>query len=131
MDVLVIGSALFGVILAQFFAFYILLPASALVTILFLVSPVHGAHGLWASLAAIILLNLGVQFGYLAGLVLSAAPATLKRIRGTAFHKSSAQTAGARSSGYRRNRKRYGHSLDRNPLGAHPAEPPKRIEPAA
>ncbi|WP_156964477.1 hypothetical protein [Methylocapsa aurea] len=131
MEVLVIGSALFGIILAQFFTFYVLLPGSAIVTILFLVSPVHGAHGLWASLAAIVLLNMSVQFGYLAGLVLSALPATLQRFRGTASRKSAAQTAGARSQGYRRSRKRYGHSLDRNPFGAHPADAPKKIEPAA
>lgn len=81
MEILIIGSVLFGIVLARFFTVYVLVPACALTAVLVIASPIHAAHGSWAIIFEVVVSIASIQLGYIAGLLLQALPNSLQRFR--------------------------------------------------
>jgi len=134
MDFFVIGSILFGIVLARYFTVYVLFPACALAIVLILASPMHAPHGAWGLAFEIGASIAGIQFGYVAGLLLQAMPTTLQRFRGDSTYVSSTpapSSMGAGGLGHRRIRKASGGKPTRKTSGARSEGKPQKIEPAA
>jgi hypothetical protein len=70
MSILVVGGALFGMVLGRFFKWFALFPAFGLAVILALANPVHVDNSLLASFLAFVALIVSIQIGYVAGLIL-------------------------------------------------------------
>jgi hypothetical protein len=89
MDILVLGSFFyFGVILAQYFKFYVLVPAFVLAIVLVLISPTHLEYNLLGWGFQIVGVMTSLQLGCVVGLVLHAAPAILQQFRGWLGHRT-------------------------------------------
>jgi hypothetical protein len=65
MGILVVGGALFGMILGQFFKWFILLPACGLAV----ANPAHMESGFLGWFVQTVLLSTSLQIGYVVGLV--------------------------------------------------------------
>jgi uncharacterized membrane protein YbjE (DUF340 family) len=76
LGILVVVGFLFGIILGQFFKCYILVPAYALAIVLVLASPVHMDNNLLGSFLQLLMLNVSLQVGYVAGGILFASCTT-------------------------------------------------------
>jgi hypothetical protein len=97
MDILVLGSFFyFGVILAQYFKFYVLVPAFVLAIILVLISPTHLEYNLLGWGFQIVGVMTSLQLGCVAGLILHA---VLQQFRGTSA--STSLTASSKWLGHR------------------------------
>ena len=68
MGILVVGAALFGMILGQFFKWYVLVPACGLVIVLVLVFPAHREPSLLRCFLQIYVVTTSLQVGYVLGL---------------------------------------------------------------
>jgi hypothetical protein len=68
---LLLGAVLFGLVLSRFFRVYILIPTCGVAIILVLTGPGLINQTLTASCLQIVGLVAGLQFGYVAGLVLT------------------------------------------------------------
>lgn len=100
MDILVLGSFFyFGVILALYFRFYVLVPAFGLAIVLILVSPQHLEPNLLGWGFQIVGVITSFQLGCLVGLALHAIPAVLQQFRGTSA--STSLTASSKWLGHR------------------------------
>jgi hypothetical protein len=69
MSILVVAGVLFGMILGQFFKWFVLFPAFGFATILVLTSPGHVDNGLLGLFPQFIALTTSLQIGYVLGLV--------------------------------------------------------------
>jgi hypothetical protein len=69
MEILVTGSALFGVLLGRFFKVLVLIPAGALAIALFLVKRESASHTLLDAFLGIGLLIASLELGYVTGLI--------------------------------------------------------------
>jgi hypothetical protein len=136
MSLFIIGSILFGAVLAQFFKFYILLPACVLVGILSLTSPFYAGQHLATSLFSLAFLLTSVQFGYLAGLVLRANLVARGRGKRNTFKRSSLPSHSLPSLDWQSLRHRRARDLapaqpTRDHSGARVMDAKRRIGPAA
>jgi hypothetical protein len=68
MGILVVGAAVFGLILCQFFKWYVLVPACGLVIVLVLVFPAHRESCLLRCFLQIYVVTTSLQVGYVLGL---------------------------------------------------------------
>ena len=68
MGILIVGAALFGMILGQFFKCYVLIPACGLAIVLALVFPAHTEPSLLRWFLQIYMVTTSLQIGYMAGL---------------------------------------------------------------
>jgi hypothetical protein len=69
MGILVLGGALFGMILGHFFKCFVLFPACGLAGLLVLANPAHMESGLLGWFVQTVLLSTSLQIGYVVGLV--------------------------------------------------------------
>jgi hypothetical protein len=68
MGILVVGAALFGMILGQLFKWYVLIPACGLAIVLALVFLAHVEPGLLRWFLQIYIVTTSLQIGYVVGL---------------------------------------------------------------
>ncbi|HEY8008320.1 MAG TPA: hypothetical protein VIE66_16330 [Methylocella sp.] len=68
MGILIVGAALFGMILGQFFKWYVILPACWLAIVLVFVFPAHTEPNLLRWFLQIYIVTTGLQIGYAVGL---------------------------------------------------------------
>jgi hypothetical protein len=68
MNILVVGSVLFGMILGQFFKWYVLIPACGLAIVLVLVFHTHTELSLMRWFLQIYMVTTSLQIGYAVGL---------------------------------------------------------------
>ena len=69
MGILVVWATLFGIILRQFFKWYVLVPACGLVIVLVLVFPAHREPSLLRLFLQIYVVTTSLQVGYVVGLL--------------------------------------------------------------
>jgi hypothetical protein len=69
MGILFLGAVVFGIILGQFFKWFILIPASWLVLVLVPANRTEMDIGLLGSFVQFIVLTIGLQIGYVVGLI--------------------------------------------------------------
>jgi hypothetical protein len=69
MGILVVGATLFGMILGQFFKWYVLGPACGLVIALVLVFPAHREPSVLRCFLQIYVVTTSLQIGYVVGLL--------------------------------------------------------------
>lgn len=69
MSVLIVGGVLSGIVLGQFFKWFVLFPAFGFATIVALSNPLHVDSSLWGLFLALLALITSLQVGYVAGLV--------------------------------------------------------------
>lgn len=67
MSVLIIGGVLSGIVLGQFFKWFVLFPAFGFATIVALSNPLHVDSSLWGLFLALLALITSLQVGYIAG----------------------------------------------------------------
>jgi len=133
MSLYIIGSVLFGLVLAQFFKFYILVPTSAATIILALVGPFHMEESLFGSFFAIVVLLTSLQLSYFCGLILSTSPALRFRLKRNSFSNTPASLTpmlGGQSVRRRRTRTLLRGQPNADLLGARLIQDTKRIGPA-
>ena len=70
MSILVVGGVLFGMVLGQFFKWFVLFPAFGFAVILALTSSMHVDNSLLGSFLGFLALITSIQIGYVAGLIL-------------------------------------------------------------
>jgi hypothetical protein len=68
MAIVVVGAVLFGMILGQFFKWYVLIPACGLAIVLVLIYSAHAEPSLLRWLIQIYIVTTTLQIGYAAGL---------------------------------------------------------------
>ena len=71
MGILVVGGVLFGMILGQFFKWFVLIPACGLAIVLVLINPAHMENGVLGWFVQFVVLITSLQIGYVVGLVAS------------------------------------------------------------
>jgi hypothetical protein len=69
MGILAIVGVLFGMIIGQFFKWYVLFPACGLAIVLVLANPLHMDNSLLGSFLHFVVLTTCIQIGYVIGLV--------------------------------------------------------------
>ena len=69
MAILIVGNALFGMILGQLFKCFVLFPACGLAVVLVLTNPANIENSLRGSLVQMVVLITSLQIGYVVGFV--------------------------------------------------------------
>lgn len=79
MYVFIVACAVFGIVLSQFFKFYVLIPAGALVIAVALFGQIHEGYGLSGALLDIFVVSASLQIGYLTGAISPSFSSILQR----------------------------------------------------
>ncbi len=95
MGILFIGGVLFGAILGRCFKVLVLVPTCGVAIILVLAAPVGAGQSAAQLILEMVLLVIGLQFGYAAGMVSINFSAVLRAFR--KVYASSVHSAGSRS----------------------------------
>ncbi len=90
MYVFIAACAVFGIVLSQFFKFYVLIPAGVFVTVVALSGQIHEGHSLSGALLGIFVASASLQIGYLAGTISPSFSSILQRFVGMVTRGASA-----------------------------------------